>query len=269
MNLLRRIVVVSRLAHLHSAAQEWAREVFAADDAGESVDIVSAVNPDLVLFDGTCPPAQLGAHLEKLAAAARPGCPTVVVLSGTDPFREDEYRQTGVSDCVTGPAGLARLRELVGRIAAGVPRAAGVPLDPSAYFLDETAAAVGLAGRSPALEEALRMIRLVAASQCNPVLVAGATGTGKEVAARAVHRLRHPGQPFVAVNCAALTATLLESELFGHVKGSFTGADRDKTCRWICRPSFCVSCRKKRSAKSAAFETSTARPPSSPPATAI
>jgi transcriptional regulator with GAF, ATPase, and Fis domain len=97
------------------------------------------------------------------------------------------------------------------------------------YFLDETAAAVTLAGRSPAIAEALQMIKLVAASQCNPVLVTGQTGTGKEIAARAVHTLRHPGQPFVAVNCAALTATLLESELFGHVKGSFTSADRDKT----------------------------------------
>jgi transcriptional regulator with PAS, ATPase and Fis domain len=81
----------------------------------------------------------------------------------------------------------------------------------------------------PAIAEALQLIKLVAASQCNPVLVTGQTGTGKEIAARAVHTLRHPGQPFVAVNCAALTATLLESELFGHVKGSFTSADRDKT----------------------------------------
>jgi transcriptional regulator with PAS, ATPase and Fis domain len=97
------------------------------------------------------------------------------------------------------------------------------------FFSEELASSVFMVGRSPAVVNALRMIRLVAGSQCNPILVVGETGTGKELAAKALHLLRHPNDPLVAVNCAALTATLLESELFGHVKGAFTGADRDKT----------------------------------------
>jgi DNA-binding NtrC family response regulator len=94
---------------------------------------------------------------------------------------------------------------------------------------DECPPGVGFVGRSAGVVQSLEMLRLVAESRCNPVLILGPTGTGKELAARAVHAWRC-GDPetFVAVNCAALTATLLESELFGHVKGAFTGADRDK-----------------------------------------
>jgi transcriptional regulator with PAS, ATPase and Fis domain len=86
-----------------------------------------------------------------------------------------------------------------------------------------------MVGKSQAMRSSLKMIKLVASSRCNPILIVGETGTGKELVAEAIHTVRHAAEQFVAVNCAALTASLLESELFGHVKGAFTGADRDKT----------------------------------------
>ncbi len=86
---------------------------------------------------------------------------------------------------------------------------------------------LGLVGDSPAFHDMLRSVERLAAID-RPVLLSGETGTGKELAARALHRLsgRHRG-PFVAVNCGAIPAALFESELFGHVRGAFTGAHRD------------------------------------------
>lgn len=98
------------------------------------------------------------------------------------------------------------------------------------FFSEQCPSSVTLAGKSSAMTQTLETIQMVAQSGCNPVLIVGPTGTGKELAAQAVHAWRYGrGESFVAVNCAALTANLLESELFGHVRGSFTGADRDKT----------------------------------------
>ncbi len=90
----------------------------------------------------------------------------------------------------------------------------------------------GMIGESAAFQEALRNIRLVAPTGAT-VLVHGETGTGKELIARAIHDLSERSkQPFIKVNCAAIPATLLESELFGHERGSFTGACTQKIGRF-------------------------------------
>jgi two-component system, NtrC family, response regulator AtoC len=92
--------------------------------------------------------------------------------------------------------------------------------------LQETGRLGDLVGRSPVMTEIFEIIRRVAKSNA-PVLITGASGTGKEVAARTIHRLsRRAAKPFVAFNCGAISPTLIESELFGHERGSFTGADK-------------------------------------------
>lgn len=107
---------------------------------------------------------------------------------------------------------------------------AGTVSNDEPYCCEDCPPAVDFVGRSEAARDTLAMARAVGTSGLSPVLILGETGTGKELAARAVHHWACGGEgAFIAVNCASLNANLLESELFGHVRGAFTGADRDKT----------------------------------------
>ena len=103
-------------------------------------------------------------------------------------------------------------------------RSHGAPAPPG----DDPAMFAGIVGSSPTMQEVYRNLRKVATTS-STVLIIGETGTGKELVARAIHNLSpRKHERFFAVDCGALTVTLLESELFGHVKGSFTGATSDK-----------------------------------------
>jgi len=225
---LRRVVVVSNKPQIREIAQEIAHEVFMADDLDEAREIVNTVTPDMMVLDEAFGPQTIREFLQGTDKDPSRPCACVVVGSDEAAFSDDEYERAGISCCLRGPQEYGRLREIA---ASSEPQIRQTETSPGndGCFIDDTAAAFGMVGRSEAIRETIEMIRLVAQSHCNPILILGETGTGKEVAARAIHGIRHPDRPFVAVNCAALTANLLESELFGHVKGSFTGADRDKT----------------------------------------
>src|SRR5262245_7047298 len=89
-----------------------------------------------------------------------------------------------------------------------------------------------IVGNSPSMREVYRRTRLVAPTRAS-VLIVGETGTGKELIARSIHRLSERADgAYVRVNCGALSESLLESELFGHIKGAFTGAIENKTGRF-------------------------------------
>ncbi|MBI2478005.1 MAG: sigma-54-dependent Fis family transcriptional regulator [Planctomycetia bacterium] len=103
----------------------------------------------------------------------------------------------------------------------------------SSNYLSDTGPPIpGIIGSSPAMQDVYRLTRRVARSNAS-VLLLGETGTGKELIATAIHRLSDRGSgPLVKVNCGALSESLLESELFGHVRGSFTGAINNRTGRF-------------------------------------
>lgn len=239
---LHRLVVVSKDSRVLRLAQRYGREVFGADDLADALQIVRTVNPDLILCDHQTNPSHIREFLEG-ADKNVTDVPVVVVGSNDDDGGglSAELSQAGVHgylrssqdydqmeriiDGIGSKSGMTVCNSPEGQIQSGLD----CKEDADRFFAENLANAVSMVGKSSAILNALKMTKLVAGSRCNPILIVGETGTGKELVAKAVHTLRHPNEQFVAVNCAALTATLLESELFGHVRGAFTGADRDKT----------------------------------------
>jgi len=224
---LDKVVTIGKEQEVQQLARQVGREVFAADDLDEALDITQRVNPDLILFDHRFSPNCIKEFLNTTDKNSH----TRIVVAGNSANKihsPAQFIEAGAHYYLRGKQDHHKLAEIVNKIKSKL-KVGALKKCEDVFFADDLAASVSMVGKSKSTLDTIKMIKLVAASQCNPILIVGETGTGKELAAKAIHTIRHPNEQFVAVNCAALTANLLESELFGHVKGSFTSADREKT----------------------------------------
>jgi nitrogen regulation protein NR(I) len=215
-------------AVIHMATRGLAKagiDVISASDAEEAVQVLSArgAEVDACLLDILLPGSS-GLDAVKRIHALDPKLPVLFITGSTSSDLAIEAMKLGAFDYVVKPLDLPALTELVQK-AVDVRRKMSVRV----YIADEICAKEMddlIVGNSPAMQEVYKAIGRVA-DQDVSVLIEGESGTGKELVARAIYQHSHRVQrPFLAVNCAAIPETLLESELFGHEKGSFTGADR-------------------------------------------
>jgi two-component system response regulator HydG len=207
----------------------WEYAVSEADDGSTAVEKIKETAFDLVLMDVRMVKVS---GLEALATikAVNPAIPVIIMTAYSSVETAVKALKQGAHDYLTKPLDFDKLRLTIERAMEHTR------LKEENRLLRETLGqqfdSQNIIGKSPAMLKLLETVSQVAPSEAT-VLISGESGTGKELIAGALHfnSLRKDG-PFVKINCAAITETLLESELFGHEKGAFTGADRRKEGRF-------------------------------------
>jgi DNA-binding NtrC family response regulator len=211
------------LAELVSA---WGYRAETAKDGAEGLEKAGSWSPSIVITDMKMP--RLGGLelLERLATDTNTMAVVVVTAQGTIDTAVQAMRM-GAYDYITKPIDTNRLRTILQNASALL--GTRTELEATRRKLRDAGSLGSLVGSSRKMQEIFRLIELVAPSTAS-VLITGASGTGKELVARTVHELspRH-GKPFIPINCAAIPETLIESEIFGHEKGAFTGALERRT----------------------------------------
>jgi DNA-binding NtrC family response regulator len=234
----RSILIVEDDARLRSSltrvVEDDRTEVRAADSAEAALKLLADWRPALVISDVRMP-GMSGLELLRLLKERAPGVDVVLMTAYDDLPTAAGAMRDGAADFLVKPLDLHRVRAVIERVLTDRrdrARSTGPDAGPDAPPDPEQEAVPDLVGHSPAMVEIFKLIGQLADSRAT-VVIRGESGTGKELVARAIHASSPAAaEPFVAVNCTSLPATLLESELFGHVKGSFTGATADRRGRF-------------------------------------
>jgi len=200
-------------------------EIMTAQDPEEGFELFLRTRPKIVLLDLVMPKVS-GIELLERIVSVDAGVDVILITAHYSAESAVEAIQKGAADYMTKPIEIEKLRSRIGSLLDDAEmRQKTLRLDQElidAYQFE------GMVGRSPLMLEVYAKIRRIA-PHFRTVLVTGATGTGKELAAKALHRLSPAARgPFIVCNCSALVENLVESELFGYVRGAFTGATQDK-----------------------------------------
>lgn len=204
---------------LSTALSREGAAIFTASRPGTALELVRRHRPQLVLTDLVMPEMS-GLDLLKRIMEFAPTTDVVLMTAHYTAETAVDAIRSGAADYLEKPIRLPVLRERVGRLIEEARRRQSVTQDQDATF-------EGLIGHSLRMGELFARIRRIA-PHFRSALIQGATGTGKDLVARALHSRSGVRGQYVVLNCSAVVETLFESELFGHVRGAFTGADRDK-----------------------------------------
>ena len=206
---------------LTELVESWGYRASSASNGLEGLEKIVQWSPTIVVTDLKMPRMDGMMLLDRISEM--PERISVVMLTAQGSIESAvEAMRLGAYDYLPKPVDPVRLKSILHN--ATLQKETDVELEPQRRLARDTGTLGSMVGSSPSMKAIYKMVERVAPSNV-PVLITGESGTGKELVARALHDLSsRRNKPFVAVNCAAIPETLIESEIFGHEKGAFTGA---------------------------------------------